>query len=284
MPDTATPAAEAARGQIAYDASSALAMSASAQRELTNATDFVVDSNDMLEVAGDDLRRVKSLQKAVEDQRTSITGPLNQAVKAVNDLFRGPAQYLLQAEQKLKGAMLTYQQEQQRLADEARRKAEAEARAEREKQAAIQREQEAKAREAAAAAERAEREAAAARAAGDAAAAEKAQAEARQQAEAAQTAAIEAQAAEQTAAVLTMPAVVPEPARVAGISTSKTVDFEVVDLHALVRHIAEHPELVGLLVPDTVRLRAQVKATGLRTALPGVRVFQKETMAARRAA
>lgn len=284
MPDTITPAAEATRGQIAYDASDALVLSGRAQRVLADAQAFVIDSPEMFEAAGEDLRSVVTLKKAVEDKRTAITQPLNQVLRAVNDLFRPAGTYLEQAEKTLKASMLTYQQEQQRIADEARRKAEAEARAERERQAAIQREQEARAREAAAAAEKAEREAAAARAAGDAAAAEKAQAEARQQAEAAQTAAIEAQAAEQTAAVLTMPAVVAEPARVAGISTSKTVDFEVVDIHALVRHVAEHPELVGLLAPDTVRLRAQVKATGLRTALPGVRVFQKETMAARRAA
>lgn len=282
MPDTVTPTAT--RGALQYDASIAITLTGQAQRALAGAEEFTIDSDEMLEVAGDDLRRVMGLKKSVEDQRTSITGPLNQAVKAVNDLFRAPAQYLLQAETRLKGSMLTYQQEQQRKADEARRKAEAEARAERDRQAAIQREQEAKARAAAAAAEKAQREAAEALAKGNAAAAAAAQEQARVQSEAAQSAAVEAQAAEMTAAVVSMPPAVLAPAKVAGISTSKTVDFEVVDLHALIRHVAEHPELVGLLVADSVRLRNQVKATGLKTVLPGVRVFQKETMAARRAA
>jgi len=283
MPDTVTPTTPTT-GQVQYDASDAIVLSGRAQRALVGAQSFVVDSPEMFEAAGDDLRAIMGLKKAVEDKRTAITQPLNQVLRAVNDLFRPAGQYLEQAERVLKGSMLAYQQEQQRIADEARRQAEEQARIEREKQAAIQREQEANAREAAAAAEKAEREAAAARAAGNAEVAEKAQAEARQQAEVAQTATIEAQAAEQTAAVLTMPAVVQEAPRVAGISTSKTVDFEVVDLHALVRYVAEHPEHVGLLAPDTVRLRAQVKATGLKTALPGVRVFPKSTMSARRAA
>ena len=283
MPDTVTPTAQT-KGALQYDASIAITLTGQAQRALAGAEEFTIDSDEMLEVAGDDLRRVMGLKKSVEDQRTSITGPLNQAVKAVNDLFRAPAQYLQQAETRLKGAMLTYQQEQQRKADEARRKAEAEARAERDRQAAIQREQEAKAREASAAAERAQREAAQALAKGNAEAAAKAQEEARAQSEAAQAAAVEAQSAEMTAAVASMPPVVAAPVRVAGISTSKTVDFEVVDLHALIRHVAERPELVGLLMVDSVRLRNQVKATGIKTILPGVRVFQKETMAARRAA
>ena len=108
------------QGQLAYDASSAIVFTGQAQRALANAADFTIDSDEMLEAAGDDLRGVKGLQKKVEETRTSITGPLNQAIRAINDLFRQPASYLDQAEVKLKGAMLTYTQEQQRLAEIAR--------------------------------------------------------------------------------------------------------------------------------------------------------------------
>ena len=80
-----------------------------------------------------------------------------------------------------------------------------------------------------------------------------------------------------------MPVAVQAPAKVSGISTSKTVDFEVVDLHALIKHVAAHPELITLLMADSVKLRAQVRATGMNTALPGVRVYQKATMSARAA-
>jgi hypothetical protein len=75
---------------------------------------------------------------------------------------------------------------------------------------------------------------------------------------------------------------VPAPPAVKGISTSTTVDVEVVDLLALVQHVAQRPELLALLAVDSVRLRAQVRATGMATNLPGVRVFEKQTLAARR--
>ncbi|MCZ4315135.1 hypothetical protein O4H66_17145 [Comamonadaceae bacterium G21597-S1] len=282
MPDTANTAAPT-KGAIQYDATAAIVLGQQAQRALSNAADFTVDSDDMLEVAAVDLRAVKALQKRVEEQRTSITGPLNQAVKAVNDLFRAPAQYLLDAEGKLKGAMLTYTTEQQRRAEEARRKAEEAARIERERLAAEQREQERIAREAALAAQRAAQEAADLAAKGDAQAAAAAQAQAAEQAKAAEQASAQAQATEMASAVVSMPAEVAAPARVTGISTSKSVDFVVEDLHALVRHVAEHPELITLLMADSIKLRAQVRATGMNTKLPGVRVFQKQTMSARAA-
>ena len=281
MPDTINPAPT--KGNVQYDASAAIVLTGQAQRALAGATDFTVDSDDMLEVAGEDLRAIKALQKNVEAQRTAITVPLNQALKAINDLFRPAADYLTKAEATLKGAMLTYTTEQQRKAEEARRKAEAEAAAERARLAEEQRRQEAIARDAAQAAERAAREAAEAAARGDAEAAAAAQEQARVQAEAAQQANTEAQAAEVTAAVVSMPVAVAAPAKVTGISTSKSVDFVVEDLHALVRHVAEHPELITLLMVDQVKLRAQVRATGLNTKLPGVRVFIKQSMSARSA-
>ena len=281
MPDTAAPAQT--RGQIQYDASAAIALTNQARRALAGVEDFAIDSDDMLDAAGEDLRRIKAQQKAVEDQRTSITAPLNQVLKAVNDLFRPPAQFLQQAEAKLKGAMLAYTTERERQAEEARRIAEEAARRERERIEAEQWEQERQARAAAEAAQRAAAEAAAAAAAGDAQAAAKAQMEAQAQAQAAEQASAQAQAAAITASVISAPVALAAPAKVTGISTSKTVDFVVEDLHALVRHIAERPELVTLLAVDQVKLRAQVRATGMNTKLPGVRVFTKTTMAARAA-
>lgn len=271
------------QGQIAYDASSAILFTNQAQRALANAADFTVDSDEMLEAAGDDLRAVMGLKKRVEEQRTSITGPLNQVIKAINDMFRAPAAYLLEAEQKLKGSMLVYTEQQRLLAEKARREAEELARKERERLAEEQRQQEAAARAAAEAAKQAEAAAIAAAEAGDSEAAAAAQDEARKQAEAAEAAVAEAQATAITHAVISMPVAVQAPAKVAGISTSKTVDFEVVDLHALVKHVADHPELITLLMADSVKLRAQVRATGMNTKLPGVRVYQKSTMSARAA-
>jgi predicted phage tail protein len=271
------------QGQLAYDASSAIAFTNQAQRALNAAADFAVDSPEMLDAAGEDLRAIKALQKRVEETRTSITGPLNQALRAINDLFRAPAQYLDQAETTLKSAMLVYTEDQRRKAEQARRAAEELARQERERLAAEQRQQEEAARAAAQAAQAAQRAAEEAAAKGDAQGLAQAQEEARRQAEAAQAATAEAQASAITAAVVSMPAAIQAPAKVSGISTSKTIDFEVVNLLDLVQHVAQHPELIGLLMVDTVKLRNQVRATGMNTHLPGVRVFQKTSMSARAA-
>lgn len=281
MSEVLNPTAPAARGQIAYDASDALAMTTRGERALANAKDFVIDSQELLDAAGDDLRAVKTLRNQAEAKRTSITGPLNQALKAVNDLFRPAITYLDEAERVLKGAMVTYTDEQARIAREARQKAEAEARAERERLEAEQREQERIAREAAEKAAAAQREAAEAAARGDAAAAAAAEEAQRQASAAAAAAEAQAQAAEVTAAVVAVPPAA-EPARkVAGISTSKSVDFEVTDLHALIKHVAEHSELLSLVNADSVKLRAYVRGMGHNTNLPGVRVFDKTVLAAR---
>lgn len=275
--------AEQTKGQVAYDASAALIFTNQAQRALANAADFTIDSDEMLEAAGDDLRAVKTLQKRVEETRTSITGPLNQAVKAVNDLFRAPAQFLGQAETTLKTSMLTYTTEQERIAAIAQRKAEEEARQERERLAELQRQQEATARAAAVAAQRAQAEAEAAAASGNMEAASAAQEQARVQAEAAEQANEEAHATTVAAAVISMPVAAAAPAKVRGISTSRTFDYELVDLHALVCHVAQNPQLISLLMADSVKLRAMVRATELNTNLPGVRVFEKRGMSARAA-
>ena len=90
---------------VTYDASAAIVLTTEAQKQLTNAKDYVIDSHTMFELASEDLMQVKALQKDVEAKRTAITGPINQAVKAINDLFRAPKEYLDQAEATLKRAM-----------------------------------------------------------------------------------------------------------------------------------------------------------------------------------
>lgn len=82
--------------------------------------------------------------------------------------------------------------------------------------------------------------------------------------------------------VVAPPPAVAAPAAVKGISTSTTVDFEVADLLALVKHVAAHPELINLISADTVKVRAYVRGLGLACNLPGVRVFEKQTLAARK--
>ncbi len=134
MTNNTTPASQT----VSYDATPAIVLAGKAKALVTQADAYVIDSPEMLELAAEDLRQVKGLQKEVEAKRTAIVGPLNQAVKAINELFRAPTDYLGQAESTLKFAINAYQVEQERKAAEQRRLAEEAQRAEQERLAAEQ--------------------------------------------------------------------------------------------------------------------------------------------------
>jgi len=229
---------------------------------ITNAEDYGL--------AADELKAIKAKATKIEEQRTSLTGPLNKVLKGINDLFRGPGDLLAQGERILKSKMLAWDQEQERIAAEERRRAEEAARVERMRIEAEAAERQRIANEQAAAA-------AAATKAGDEQAAQVAQAAADRSAAEAQTLALTSQM------VVAAPVVTLEKPAAKGISTSKKIDFEVIDLHALVKHIAAHPELLSLVVADSVRLRAYVRGLGTACQLPGVRVFEERVMSARAA-
>lgn len=255
---------------VAYDASSAIVLATKASNALTSANDFVIDSHTMFELASEDLKQVKALQKEVEEKRTGITGPLNQAVKAVNDLFRSPKEYLEKAEATLKRAMVTWTTEQERLAAIARAEAEAAARAERERLAALEREQQEAAR-------KAQEEAQAAAAAGDQEAAQRAMAEA----EAAQQ---QAAVTAMTAQVVTIAPQVVEPAKISGISGRVTYSAEVTDLMKLVKAVAAGTAPLEALQADAKFLGAQARAFKKAGELyPGVMAVAERSIAARAA-
>jgi colicin import membrane protein len=287
-------------------------MNRGAAGALRMAQSFVIATDDDYQLAGEELGSIKSRINKLEDTRTGITGPMNKALKAINDLFRGPMETLRTAESAVKSSMLTYYDEQQRKADEVRRIAEEAAEAERrriaeaarqvELAAAAERKRiadEAAAAQAAAQAEqqRLARVAAEAAAQGNAAA----QAEAERAAEASrQQAILEEQQAQQRdqeaqerafeqAAALRMEqsvisaSVTSIDTKATGTSVKGTVDFEVTSMISLVKYIAQNPNLISLVVADNVKLRAYVRGLGINTELPGVRVFQKRTMSARAA-
>lgn len=246
------------------------ALSRRAEQALAFIEDFEIATAEEYALAADELKAIKAKADTHEKQRTAITGPMNAALKAVNALFGGPAGLLEKGEAILKRKMLAWDQAQARIAAEARRKAEEAAALERQRladeAAARQKEADAQARAAVAAQE-----------AGDAHAASIAQA-------AAQRAAAEAQTISTTAQmVVAAPVATAAPTKVKGISTSTKLDFEVIDLHRLIVHVAAHPELVNLLAADSVKLRAYVKGLGTACQLPGVRVFEDQVMAARAA-
>lgn len=248
---------------VTYDASAALALTTTAEQALNNATAYVIDSDSMFQVVSDDLKKIKALQKEVEEKRTSITGPLNQAVKAVNDLFRSPKDYLDRAEATLKRSMVAYTTEKNRIAQEERAKAEAERRRlEEEERRALE------------AARLAEQEAHEAVAVGDQESAVKAMNEARHALSQADMVAMSAN----------MMAVAPaEPElKVSGISTRLTYRAEVTDMMALVRAVAQGTAPIECLQADTKFLGQMARAFKKSGQIyPGVQSIEDRSISAR---
>lgn len=288
-------------------------MTRGADSALRMANNFVITTDDDYNLAGEELQAVKAKLKRMEETRTSITGPMNKALDAINALFRGPRTALEAAEKAIKGNMLTYHNEKERIAAEARQAQEAAAAAERarlaeearqvEQRAAAERKRIADEAAAAESARKQEQERLAAEAekaaaAGNAAAAEEAarkieasrlqstleaqQAEQRQQE-------ANARANEEAASIIAATAAASAPVtsiasvRAKGASVKVTVDFEVTNLLSLVQHIATHPELINLVTEDSIKLRAYVRGLGVNAKLPGVRVFEKQSMSSRAA-
>jgi len=103
-----------------------------AESLLRQVTSLTITDNQQYQTAGDFLKKVKSRYKDIEDDRKTITAPMNAALKAINNYFKTPQTVLLQAESFLKKALVSYhteqerkaQQEQARLNELARRDAE----------------------------------------------------------------------------------------------------------------------------------------------------------------
>lgn len=225
--------------KIAAPSSAELSKGASAALQLVN--EFEITDAPTFEIAADELKSIKAKATALEERRKALTQPLDAVKKGIMDLFRGPLDLLGQAEGILKSKMLTFQQAEQRKAEEQRLLAE------------------------------------------KAAQEERARLQAEADALAAQGRAGEAVVKETVAQmIVAAPVAAPAVPQVKGIATTKTIDFEVVDLHALIVHVAAHPELVNLLNADSVKLRAFVKGLGMACNLPGVRVFEKQGLSASR--
>lgn len=67
-------------------------------------------------------------------------------------------------------------------------------------------------------------------------------------------------------------------AKVAGVAAVKrwTFDAASVDLAAVIRHIAAHPELTNLLALNTTAVRQMITAQRERFGVPGIRAYQAE--------
>jgi hypothetical protein len=221
-----------------------------AQSMLAMVTNYPIEDDESYGFAGEELRGIKARQKSLEESRTAITGPMNTALKAVNDLFRKPAALLDQAEAAIKKSMIAYTNKVAEEAREARRKAE-----ELERQAAAEAEARRKEADALAAAGK-EEEAAAA---------------------------MEASFSAEMAVAQATPPVV-TPIKVAGISkVSSTYKARVVDMRALVQHALTDESVMALISIDEKKLNQLARALGTSLKYPGVEVYTEQNISARAA-
>ena len=90
-------------------------------------------TSDQYELAAEKLKEIKGIYKRLDEKEKSFTSPLNQAKTAIIDFFRKPKAALDSAEKVYKSAMVSYNQEQERIAREAQARLDEQARKEREK-------------------------------------------------------------------------------------------------------------------------------------------------------
>jgi hypothetical protein len=100
--DLTTPEAAAAE-----ETEQALAM-------LDTATALIIEDGVQYESAASLLQMVKGRAKQLEERRTEITRPMNEALRSINALFAKPKEMYAIAETKIKAGLVGYQQETER--------------------------------------------------------------------------------------------------------------------------------------------------------------------------
>lgn len=95
------------------------------------AASYAVTTAEQFQAGASDLARVKGMQKKLEETRTGITGPMNDALAKVNAFFKAPAAKLKAIEDLIKGKLSAYHAEQERI--RAKEQAEADERARKER-------------------------------------------------------------------------------------------------------------------------------------------------------
>jgi hypothetical protein len=258
----------------------------------------VIDNQPQYENAVALTKTIKKLANTLEDDRDTLVRPRNNEVDAINAWFKGPKSRLVALEANLKLAIGRYQDKLEQIRLDAQRKADEEARKERERieaQARSQREKEAeqrrieeaarkrqedarKAEEEAAkrareakdedARKKAEEEAAIARDAANVA--EKEAEKARGKADsAAGAAALKESVAESVVAV----AIAPQIAKAEGVSTTCTYSANVTDKAAAVRHCLEAGKL-HLVDLNMKTIGKLVVAEKEQFVMPGIEVVK----------
>jgi hypothetical protein len=91
------------------------AATTSTELVLREADSLAITSNADFQAAAVTLREVKSHWKDLDDQRKELVRPIQESERRINDLFRGPLEYLARAERVLKDKIGAYKEEQDRL-------------------------------------------------------------------------------------------------------------------------------------------------------------------------
>lgn len=214
---------------------------------------YTIDSPEMAEAAAQDLGQVKGVLKTLEEERVKLKAPALETCRRIDEMFKGLKDKYEKVERVYRAALTDWQARERARVEAERRAAEAAARAERERQEA----------EAEAARRAAAAEAEALRAAGQ----QEAATELDRQADIEQ--------AETVAAVRELEAMAPavaEPAKLAGVSSRSTWDFEIVDLALIPREY---------LLVDEKKIRGIVRALKSETNIPGIRAVESSTLAVR---
>lgn len=252
------------------DAPEEAALVSQANGMLELVTGLAIDSPVLYEMAAGELQSIKKRAKELDDERKSITRPLDAAKRRIMDLYERPLSILGQAERLLKGAMASYHAEQERKRIAEQKARDEEARAVREAQEAeARRLQEEAATNAAKADELA--------AAGNIEAA----------ADLADQAAEQLHAAAETAAVASMVVAAPviaETPKVSGVSFRDHWTADVLDKMALVRFVASNEHFAHVLDVNLGALQKIAAAQKETFAIPGCKANCEKILASRRAA
>lgn len=81
----------------------------------------VIATNEDIKLATDDLGFIARLKKTIEEKRKEYIDPINEHLKAINEAFKEFTEPLGEADRIIRGKILTYRQEQDRLRAEQER-------------------------------------------------------------------------------------------------------------------------------------------------------------------
>lgn len=243
------------------------ALTAEADGQLAVAQAYQITDVTMYQLAAGDLKNIKARYKELDEERKSITKPLDEAKTKIMDLYRRPLEKLAQAETIIKDALGEYDDKQEEL-----RKAEEERL--RQAQKFMQDVTDAYAENARIDAERAQ---------AAAAAATPEQAEQAQAAVAAAAERLEHAQVEQTVvATAPTPIVATTTPKVSGISRKTTWKGEITDKMALIKAVAEGKAPATLVDINESVLNQMARAMKDTMNYPGVKAVEEKSIASSR--